>query len=173
MLGFVADDIGVSGGFGPSSKADIESYQGDARRIYGEQADTFLKLYPVAADADVIGARKAAGRDRARVSMDLWANEQLKASKRIYTYFFDRVIPWPAHPEFGAFHTSEVPYVFKTINRLDRPGSQSTTSLRRLSRRTGQTSEGPGIRTAPDSLPGLPTVRAATSPWSWGLAPAR
>ncbi len=121
MLGFVADDIGVSGGFGPSSKADIESYQGDARRIYGEQADTFLKLYPVAADADVIGARKAAGRDRARVSMDLWANEQLKASKRIYTYFFDRVIPWPAHPEFGAFHTSEVPYVFKTINRLDRP----------------------------------------------------
>src|SRR4029434_1972845 len=101
---------------GASPKAHVESYQNDARRIYGEQADTFLKLYPVSADADVIGARKAAGRDRARVSMDLWASEQLKASKRIYTYFFDRVIPWPAHPEFGAFHTSEVPYVFKTID---------------------------------------------------------
>jgi para-nitrobenzyl esterase len=36
-------------------------------------------------------------------------------------YYFDRVLSWPAHPEFGAFHTSEVPYVFKTIGRLDRP----------------------------------------------------
>jgi len=31
------------------------------------------------------------------------------------------VLPWPAHPEFGAFHTSEVPYVFQTIAKLDRP----------------------------------------------------
>jgi para-nitrobenzyl esterase len=53
--------------------------------------------------------------------MDLWAAEQQKASRRIYTYFFDRAIPWPAHPEFGAFHTGEVPYVFRTIDRIDRP----------------------------------------------------
>ena len=53
--------------------------------------------------------------------MDHWAAEQHRASRRIYTYFFDRPIPWPAHPEFGAFHTGEVPYVFRTIDRLDRP----------------------------------------------------
>jgi para-nitrobenzyl esterase len=53
--------------------------------------------------------------------MDLWSACREKASKRIYTYYFDRVLPWPAHPEFGAFHTSEVPYVFQTIGRLDRP----------------------------------------------------
>jgi para-nitrobenzyl esterase len=53
--------------------------------------------------------------------MDLWAAEQQKGSRRIYTYFFDRPIPWPAHPEFGAFHTGEVPYVFRTIDRLNRP----------------------------------------------------
>ena len=53
--------------------------------------------------------------------MDLWVSEQVKASQRAYTYFFDRVLPWPAHPEFGAFHTSEVPYVFQTLDRLDRP----------------------------------------------------
>ena len=39
----------------------------------------------------------------------------------MYTYFFDRAIPWPAHPEFGAFHTSDVPYIFQTIHKLDRP----------------------------------------------------
>jgi para-nitrobenzyl esterase len=38
-----------------------------------------------------------------------------------FAYFFDRVIPWPEHPEFGAFHTSEVPYVFGTIDLLARP----------------------------------------------------
>lgn len=121
MVGFVADDIGVSGGLGPAAKPDVATYKSDAERTYGEQAPTFLKLYPVSADSDVPAVRKTAGRDRARVSMDLWAGDQMKASKRIYTYFFDRVIPWPAHPEFGAFHTSEVPYVFKTIGRLERP----------------------------------------------------
>jgi para-nitrobenzyl esterase len=122
MLGFVADDIGVGGGgAGAAPKPSVATYQSDAQRIYGEQADAFLKLYPVSADAEVVAVQKQAGRDRARVSIDLWAGNQEKASKRIYTYFFDRVIPWPAHPEFGAFHTSEVPYVFETIGRLDRP----------------------------------------------------
>jgi para-nitrobenzyl esterase len=82
MVGFVADDLGVSGS-GPE--------------------------------------QKAAARERARVAMHAWASEQLRASKRIYTYFFDRAIPWPAHPEFGAFHSGEVPYVFHTLSRLNRP----------------------------------------------------
>ena len=47
--------------------------------------------------------------------------DQLTASKRIYTYFFDRAIPWPAHPEFGAFHSGEIPYFFNTLSRLNRP----------------------------------------------------
>jgi len=122
LVGFVADDIGIGGGgFGPSPKPSLASYQSEAQRNYGTQAETFLKLYPVRADDEVAAAQKSAGRDRARVSMDLWAGEQEKSSKRIYTYYFDRAIPWPAHPEFGVFHTSEVPYVFKTIDRLDRP----------------------------------------------------
>ena len=53
--------------------------------------------------------------------MHLWAADQLTASKRIYTYYFDRAIPWPAHPEFGAFHSGEIPYFFNTLNRLVRP----------------------------------------------------
>jgi para-nitrobenzyl esterase len=122
MIGFVADDLGVTGGgFGPAPKPSVATFEGDAKRVYGDRADAFLKLYPVSSDADVPVAQKAAGRDRVRVSMGLWAVEQAKASKSVYTYYFDRVIPWPAHPEFGAFHTSEVPYVFGTLATLDRP----------------------------------------------------
>lgn len=122
MLGFVADDIGVSGaGFGPAGKPDVATYKSEAQKLYGEQAATFLKLYPAASEADVVTAQKTAGRDRIRVAIDLWAEQQTTKSKRVYTYYFDRVIPWPAHPEFGAFHTSEVPYVFNTLGRIDRP----------------------------------------------------
>ncbi|GJG86668.1 carboxylic ester hydrolase [Gemmatimonadetes bacterium T265] len=47
-----------------------------------------------------------------------------------YAYLFDRAIPWPEHPEFGAFHTAEVPYVFGTLDALPRPW---TAADRRLS----------------------------------------
>ena len=65
--------------------------------------------------------QKAAARERARVALHAWAASQLPASKKIYTYFFDRAIPWPEHPEFGAFHSSEIPYVFNMLSRLKRP----------------------------------------------------
>ncbi len=123
MLGFVADDLGIAGGgLGQvPAKPTVATFESGAQRTYADQASAFLKLYPVTEDADVPAAMKAAGRDRARVSVALWAAEQQNPSKRIYTYYFDRVLPWPAHPEFGAFHTSEVPYVFQTLDRLNRP----------------------------------------------------
>jgi hypothetical protein len=42
----------------------------------------------------------------------------------VYAYYFDRAIPWPAHPKFGAFHTGEIPY--STVR-----GNQSTARSRR------------------------------------------
>jgi len=78
----------------------------------------------VADDLGVNGTgpeQKATARERARVAMHLWASDQVKASKRVYTYYFDRAIPWPEHPEFGAFHSSEIPYIFRTLDRLKRP----------------------------------------------------
>jgi para-nitrobenzyl esterase len=47
--------------------------------------------------------------------------EQTKAGGEVYTYYFDRAIPWPEHPEFGAFHSGELPYVFNNLGIFDRP----------------------------------------------------
>jgi para-nitrobenzyl esterase len=119
MVGFTADDIGTNGGGlgGPAPQATLEAWKADAEKAWGAQAQAFLALYPAASDADVAAARKAAGRDRTRVTMDRWAASQVKSSRTVYTYYFDRVTPWPEHPEFGAHHTSEVPYAFGTIGR--------------------------------------------------------
>jgi len=118
MVGFTADDIGTSGAaFGPPPPATVAAWIADAEKAYGTGARAFFDIYAVKTDADVPAARKAAGRDRTRVTMDRWAAQQVKASGSVYTYYFDRVTPWPEHPEFGAHHTSEVPYVFRTVGR--------------------------------------------------------
>ena len=53
--------------------------------------------------------------------MYLWASEQAEKSSSVYTYYFDRAIPWPEHPEYGAFHSGELPYVFDNLHLFDRP----------------------------------------------------
>ena len=120
IVGMVAGDAAFASGFGPPAEPTVVSYTSIAEKTYGDRAATFLKLYPVEKDDDVAAARRASQTDRARVSLDVWCEDQVKRSGRIYTYFFDHAIPWPAHPEFGAFHSSEVPYVFETITLLDR-----------------------------------------------------
>jgi para-nitrobenzyl esterase len=122
VVGMVADDIGVSpADFGPGQKPSVAAYRDAAKRKYAEKADEFLKLYPVTSDEVALEMKKDAARDQARVSIDLWSANQVKLSGKVYTYFFDRAIPWPEHPEFGAFHTSEVPYVFENLELTRHP----------------------------------------------------
>jgi para-nitrobenzyl esterase len=118
--GMVAGDTGLFSAFGNGAPKTVEEYEAYARKIYGDKAAEFLKLYPVEKDSDIAAALKASATDRARVSMFLWSAEQSRRGP-VHTYYFDRAIPWPQHPEFGAFHTSEVPYIFQTISLLDRP----------------------------------------------------
>jgi para-nitrobenzyl esterase len=67
-------------------------------------------------------SNKEAARNRGLAALEAWAAARAKTAKtNAYTYFFTQVIPWPQHPEYGAFHTSEVPYVFANLSKLDRP----------------------------------------------------
>ncbi|HEX7360548.1 MAG TPA: carboxylesterase family protein [Bryobacteraceae bacterium] len=95
--------------------ANAGAFHKRVRNRYGSLAAEFLKLYPA-------NSSKQASRDRNRVSMYLWAQARARTAKTpAYTYFFTRAIPWPQHPEFGAFHTGEVPYIFDNLYRLPRP----------------------------------------------------
>ena len=46
-----------------------------------------------------------------------------------YAYYFERAIPWPEHPEFGAFHSGELPYVFDNQRLLNRPWTDADRKL--------------------------------------------
>jgi para-nitrobenzyl esterase len=88
----------------------------------GEKADEFFKLYPIGSDGDTAKVLKIAGQESGRLNAYLYLNERAKtAQTNGYVYFFDQPIPWPEHPEFGAFHTGEAPYLFNSFRMMDRP----------------------------------------------------
>jgi len=121
VIGITADDLTAASGPGPRPASTVSAYQRDAQKAFGAKAEAFLKFYPASADREVAELRRISGRDRARVLISLWAADQARLSRHVYTYFFRREIPWPQHPEYGAFHAAEVPYVFDNLKTLDRP----------------------------------------------------
>jgi para-nitrobenzyl esterase len=159
IVGMVAGDAPFASGFGPPVTPTVAGYTSNAQKTYGDLAATFLKLYPTASDQDVPAAKRASQTDRARVSIDVWCEDQAKRSGTVYTYYFDRPIPWPAHPEFGAFHTSEVPYIFETIKLLDRPWQPEDFKLSEIMASYWSNFAKKGDPNAPDS------DRAALAQW--------
>ncbi|HUY81370.1 MAG TPA: carboxylesterase family protein [Acidobacteriaceae bacterium] len=98
-------------------------YQALMARLYGPLAAGFKRLYPPGSTlAQMRQSIIESSRDRERVSMFLWASQRLEHHQGpVFTYFFDHAIPWPQHPEFGAFHSGELPYFFRNLNVLNRP----------------------------------------------------
>jgi para-nitrobenzyl esterase len=119
MTGMVADEGSSSEDYGKGTKAD---YIEKAKKNYGAKADEFLSLYPVNSDADVASMSIEAARENGRIATYKWAIFRGTTAKTpVYTYYFERGIPWPEHPEFGAFHTSDIPRFFNNLKKLDRP----------------------------------------------------
>lgn len=119
MTGLTADEGSAAPTYG---KVKAEDFTKQSQQRFGAQAEIFLKLYPSNDQTQSALAQKQSAREQGKVSMHLWASTRAKTSKTAaYTYYFTRAIPWPEHPEFAAFHTSDVPYFFATLNQLNRP----------------------------------------------------
>jgi len=110
---------GLTGSQTPTTAATFVTR---ARQRYGATADEFLKLYPADTDEQAAAAQAQSSRDQALVSIYLWAVERAKTSKtKTFTYLWDHALPGPDAARFGAFHSSEVPYVLNTLYMSDRP----------------------------------------------------
>jgi para-nitrobenzyl esterase len=106
----------------------VADFRAAARTAYGAAADQFLSLYDPKTDAEVAAIGSAAARDAAvgRGARN-WAIAQARANRSpTYIFMLSRVQPFnPAvviadHPErIGAYHTSDVPYWFGTLDALN------------------------------------------------------
>jgi para-nitrobenzyl esterase len=118
LVGCNADENGAT----PHPNVTLAQFKKAAQQSYGEMAEAFFKLYPVPSDADAPTAQNNSSRDYARSSIYVWGVERQKASRsKLYTYYWDHPAPGPDKDKYGAFHTSEVPYVLNSLAKLDRP----------------------------------------------------
>lgn len=109
-------------GGNPRSAADFID---QARKKYGDLADSFLKVYPASTDEQAKESAFYAGRDEMAFVMRNWAHLASKNGKaKSYVYFFTEqppVVPgargpFAPGPHGSATHVSEILYVF---NHLD------------------------------------------------------
>jgi len=110
------------GGAVPQPTTTAAAFQKQAQQRYGDRAAAFLALYPAATDEEAKTAQNASARDASRVTTSIWAAARAKTAKSpTFTYFWDHTLPGPDAAQFGAFHTSEVPYAMNTLAFSDRP----------------------------------------------------
>jgi len=109
-------------GAGPQPTTTAAAFQQQVAQRYGDRASAFLALYPAGSDDEARASANASARDIARVTTSLWAAQRAATAKSTtFTYFWDHTLPGPDAAQYGAFHTSEVPYVMNSLARSDRP----------------------------------------------------
>ena len=125
LIGFTRDE-----GFSELGRArTLTQYREYARKLYGDEADALLKLYPAENDDQARRAAVDAGRDATLgLQMRSWARAQAQTGKSpAYVYFFSRVHPYVSGVTFadhdprtiGAYHSGDVPYWLGTLDALN------------------------------------------------------
>jgi para-nitrobenzyl esterase len=93
--------------------------------MFGARAADFAPLYP-ASDPH---AARAILRDRGLAALAAWYDRRPRTAAPVYAYLFTHVEPGPDAARFGAFHSSEIPYVFDTLDTAPRPFTREDRDL--------------------------------------------
>jgi para-nitrobenzyl esterase len=123
LVGATADEFTSMAGFGPQ---DASAFEQQALERFGEGAAEFLRLYPPDSDGGVAQASAASQTDTLLAGMQAWAGFQSdRHPGSAYMYYFDRKLPGRDSERYGAFHSSELYYVFGTLESTERPWEQA------------------------------------------------
>lgn len=115
---------------GSSAPSSAEALLKRVRGTYGESADEFLQVYPVASDSDARTTYLAAYRDRTFTwQMRTWARFMKNGDSKAYLYYFSRVPAGPVGEKFGAYHAAEIPYVFDNLHLRETPYAETDRRL--------------------------------------------
>jgi len=107
------------------SISPLTSYLKHVRLEYGSDAERFLALFPAASDSEAIDAsRRALGSRLFNWENWTWAQVHRRTANRdVFFYHFGHEPPKPrqgsvgdSSRDIGAFHTAEIPYVFRTLD---------------------------------------------------------
>jgi para-nitrobenzyl esterase len=125
VVGTVADDAPGAGTATTAAEA-----QKSATAIYGERAGQYLELFPAKTDAEAAKSAHAFRTNSALANARMLARLHWKtAQSPVYWYYFTLVSPRPGGlvwggrpaPSWGAYHGSEIVYVFNAFPLQDWP----------------------------------------------------
>jgi para-nitrobenzyl esterase len=124
LTGWVTEDGALFG----NAPITVEAFEKEAKTKYGDRTAAFLKIFPVKTDAAAQQTKKQLGLFQfAALPSHLWAGFNKSKS---YLYQFSRVPPAKADfPNYGAFHTAEVPYALHTLKKWNRTWQQTDWDL--------------------------------------------
>lgn len=124
LTGWCADEGSADAKYGKSTPEEFERF---ARRLAGDLADEFLKMYPASTPGP---SQIESARAQVMVSTLLWARQRAAHSKTaVYTYLWDHPLPGPKRDIYGAFHSSELPYMFNSLARVKRPWTPADSAM--------------------------------------------
>jgi para-nitrobenzyl esterase len=115
LAGFNSGEIRTLTALAPPVPADAATYETQIRDRYADLADEFLRLYPSTNMRESIFATT-------RDALYGWTAERLMrkqtaAGAPAFFYLFDHGYPATESAGLHAFHASELPYVFGTLDR--------------------------------------------------------
>ena len=126
ITGWNADD-GVS--FGPP--ANSKQFKERIKGQYGSHAEKALQLFPAETDDEAAQSQKLLSSLSFGWDNYAWARLQTKTGKsKAFLYYFKRVPP--GEPDYGAFHSAEFGYALHTLNKWDRPFTNTDYQLEEI-----------------------------------------
>jgi para-nitrobenzyl esterase len=95
----------------------VEDYRKRVESQYGQMVKQFEAVYPVNSTADIKDAYLGSLRDTIfTLPMRTWARMTVAGHSKTYLYFFSHVRPSPNSKYNGAYHASEILYVFGNLS---------------------------------------------------------
>ncbi|SOE21437.1 para-nitrobenzyl esterase [Spirosomataceae bacterium TFI 002] len=121
---FITGWVTGDGSLGDSFKITPEQYKENIEKKYGVNSSEYLKQFPGKTLKEVKKSSEKAGMINFAVNTAmLWSKYNKSPS---YIYEFDHVpTDKPDFPNYGAFHTADVPFALHTLNKWDRPWQKS------------------------------------------------
>jgi para-nitrobenzyl esterase len=94
------------------------------------RAKEFDAVYPVTSEAEIADALLGLGRDQTfTLEMRTWARMVTAAGRHAFLYQFTHVPPSPNAKTWGAYHASEIAYVFGTLRNRNWPYTDTDVTL--------------------------------------------
>lgn len=99
-----------------------EDFVAAVTRRYGKSAPGFLALYPHSTEAEVVASNLLINRDRYMAALVIWGGKRVGGNgQKLFGYLYDHRYPVaPGGQDFGAFHSSALPYIFGNLIGSDR-----------------------------------------------------